>query len=302
MRARLLLSLLALAVAGPAFAQDNVAANVAVENAAVVSDDPVVNAVTPETVPTPAATPAATGNQETAAFAANPKLKPEEVSAAGIALLRLFLLAVVLERALSLLFNWRPFIATFDGGGIRTPIAFIAAMLVTHYFQPDALIRLFQAYGNPMPDPTGRFFARTLEAMVIAGGSSGVAQMMRQLGFQPPRSIEDVRPKPKNDDEAWISVALDGDRTAVNFPAYVWLTPAGGTSYEAGTIYQFSGRQSFASYFFRNRGRFPQSGGHVVTPGVTYTIAVIDSSGKVFAGNGTHTLGPRAIIDIVIDA
>jgi hypothetical protein len=307
MRMPLLICLFAMVLAvgtaaAPAHAQDNAVNAAADANAA----DPVANVLANDSVaalPTPTATATpATGNQETRAVAANPSLKPDEVSAAGIALLRLFLMAVVLERALALLFGWRPFIATFDGSGIRTPIALFVAMLVTHYFQTDALVRLFQAYGNPLPDSGGRFFARTLEAMVIAGGSSGVAQMMRQLGFQPPQSAEDLRPKPKNEDEAWISVALDGRGDAVNFPAYVWLTPAGEPPFEAGTIYQYSGRQSFFSYFFRNRGRFPQTGGYVVKPETAYTIQLVDSAGKIFPVNGTHTLGPRAIIDIVVDA
>lgn len=293
MLVRLMLGLLALiAVAGPvalpALAQNNAVDAVVVTNAA----DPVANVVTPAPAATPApeATPAAT-----------PQLPRDDMSAAGVALLRLFLLAVVLERALALLFGWRPFIAIFDGQGIRTPISFVMAMLITHYFHTDALVQLFKAYGNNLA-PDGVFFARTLEAMVIAGGGAGVAQLMRQLGFQPPQSADDIRPKPKDETEAWISVALDGSGDAVNFPAYVWLTPDGGAPFEAGTIYKYSGKQSFASYFFRNRGRFPQSGGYVVTPKVPYSIQVIDSSGKAFPVKDKHTLGPRAIIDIVIDA
>ena len=280
-------------------------------------DDP-DDAATPGATETPAPTespaaeaPAADetgapGNLETRAIAEDPlDLAPSDAAAAGIALLRLFVLAVVLERALSLLFDWRPFLAWFDGAGVRTPIAFAAAMAITHYFQSDALVRLFQAYGNPLPeatDSTGLFLARTLEAMVIAGGSSGVAKLMRSLGFRPAAGAEDARPVPKNDDEAWISVALDGKPGSVSFPAYVVIAQNGKPAYEAGTIYRFSGPQSFTSYFFRNRGRFPQSAGHPVDVGKTIAVAVVDSAGRKFEANSPHTPGPRAIIDIVIDA
>jgi len=106
-------------------------------------------------------------------------------------------LALLLESAFALLFNWRLFLEFFAGKAWRTPIMFVGALLVVEAFNLGPHARLFDAY-NPASGgarSAGSWFTAILTAMVLAGGSAGVNRILVALGFRTQVRPETVEPK-----------------------------------------------------------------------------------------------------------
>ena len=145
--------------------------------------------------------------------------------ASGKILGALLVLAIVLESALALLFNWRPFLETVNRRATQPLISFIVAYVFVTKFGFDAVSQLFSAYGNQPVQ--GGYMGPVITAMVIAGGSSAVNRLMQSLGFRA-TSEETARvPKPAPD-KAWIAVTLRR-RNAVG-PVQVAVKPAAGAA------------------------------------------------------------------------
>lgn len=87
-------------------------------------------------------------------------------------------LSVVFEVALTPLFNWRVFMARFEGQGYKTPITVILAFIVFWHYDLDIVGDLLVAMGKNVTTPIG---GKILTALLIAGGSSGVYQVFKKL-------------------------------------------------------------------------------------------------------------------------
>jgi hypothetical protein len=216
------------------------------------------------------------------------------------ALFVLFVLATVLESALALLFNWRPFVETFNARAVRPVISFAVSMSFVWWFKLDIVTTLVNAIqqSSIRSDLGGKI----LTAMVLAGGSAGINNLMVALGFRQVKTPETAVPKPAPT-EGWIAVSII--RKAAVGPVSVCIgTPVGGQIPLVATIEE-STRSPFYRYFFRDPGRFPGTGGYSVpagsaiavevsaataTPGVTKTV-----------GWGPKIIAAGAIINLQFD-
>jgi hypothetical protein len=235
----------------------------------------------------PAPQPAATN--QTAGAADTPVL-PES----GRAIVKLFVLAALLESALALLFNWRPFVVSFDGRAVKPLVSLAVALIVVLSFGLHTIEDLLEAYGGGPMGRDGRFFSQIIEAMIIAGGSSGVNNLLRTLGFRAVPSAEQPPQPPKT--EAWLAVALH--RVHAVGPVQVVAAPAG----TLGTINGTQRKSGLASFFLRDKGRLPGSGGKVMEPGKEYSVTVngTDAAGNALKAPAAQkvTLAPGAIVDL----
>lgn len=195
---------------------------------------------------------------------------PEVYEQAGKAVFLLFVLAVILESALALLFNWKPFVENLVPRAVRPVIAFLAAILLVNLLGMDVVATLTNALNQTKLAPTT--LGMVLTAMVIAGGSAGVNNMLIALGFRTQKTPETVTPKPPPK-KAWLALrALDGDSRG---DLFVFLTsPPGGGNALLGVIKGRSKPGSILSWFVPDRGRLPNYGGHTVQPGQLYAIEV----------------------------
>ena len=82
------------------------------------------------------------------------------------------LLAFFIERALSILFEWRPVVRFFDRKGAKEPIALIVSVAVVMYYKFDALAILFK-------EERPGFWGYVLTGAIIAGGSKGAIKLFR---------------------------------------------------------------------------------------------------------------------------
>lgn len=219
---------------------------------------------------------------------------------AGRAVFYLFVVAVILESALALLFNWKPFVENLVPRAVRPVIAFFAAILVVNMLGMDVVAALANTLSEPsatkLPVTTT---GQVITAMVIAGGSAGVNTMLIALGFRSVRTPA-TEPKPPPD-KAWLALrALDGRSRG---DLFVYLTsPPGGANALLGVIKGRSKPASILSWFLSDRGRLPSYGGHTVQPGHDYVIQVrgTDENGVPLppATYGPLQFARGAVIDI----
>jgi len=213
------------------------------------------------------------------------------------AIFLLFVLAVLLESALALVFNWRPFAENLVPRAVRPIIAFVVAFIFVRTFQLDIVTALVNAVGSLKSEPG--LPGAILTAMIIAGGSSGVNNMLVALGFRQVRTPETVTPKPPPN-KAFLAIRALPGKAVGDLYVYVGPTPTAGKPALLGVI---KGRsvKNFFSWCLPDRGRLPNYGGHAVDINMNYTILV---EGKDADGNPlSETQGPLqfaggAFIDI----
>lgn len=213
------------------------------------------------------------------------------------ALTKLFVLAVLVESALSLIFNWRVFQEFFNQRAIKTVVLFVVSLIVVKTFDIDIVAELMKIY-NQGSSP-GDLMSTTLTAMILAGGSSGVNNLFVALGFRSRLSEKTAQP-PSH--EAWISVLVHRDSAATGeVLVQVSEEPSGANATYAAIAGSINARKKFRDLFFPNRNRFPKSGGYKLESGKVYRISVTgkDESGTQVSGLGeTYSFAPRAIVDL----
>jgi hypothetical protein len=225
---------------------------------------------------------------------------PNLYDASFKALFALFILAVLVENGLALVFRWRPYLDFLDSRTTNAFVAFVFSLILVRLFNLDIASQLIGVYTGAKPLDLKDWMGwpgSILTAMIIAGGSSGVNRIFQSLGFRP-TSAQEAQPPHLQQNEAWVSVTLVRSQAAGSVDIFIKDAVAGtisGTSMKMGR---------FMRYFVRDKGRFPPSGGYTVTPGPDYTIAL-----QAYKADGTplprKTWGPyaiasRAIIDLEI--
>jgi hypothetical protein len=215
------------------------------------------------------------------------------------ALFVLFILAVLVESGLALLFRWRPFLDYFDSRSMNALVAFLFSLLLVRLFNLDIASQLIGIYTESkigLTDWQG-WPGSILTAMIIAGGSAGVNRILQSFGFRPTSAQEEPKKPELDNTQAWVAVTLVRDKAVGS--AEVLIKNA-----VAGTISGSSPKRRFFRYFVRDKGRFPQTGGYTVVPGQAYDIAVqaYDADGNKLTPvtRGPFDIAPRAIIDIEV--
>jgi hypothetical protein len=101
-------------------------------------------------------------------------------------LVKVFVIAVLIEVALSVLFRWRIFLRYFEGRGVKVPISFFfsLAVVVTHKIDlPGEVVAALDGLAKPVV-PTDIGLA--VSALIIAGGSASVNSVFKSLGWRNP--------------------------------------------------------------------------------------------------------------------
>lgn len=138
----------------------------------------------------PASPPAANPPKQATNNWLDPSLGGFEVSLR--ALTALFVLAILIESALSVIFNWRLYLKFFSNRGMKTLIMIGVAALVVWTFNIDILEKMLASYGVPVSSESF-FLSNLLTALILAGGSAGVYKILVALGYREARSAADVQ-------------------------------------------------------------------------------------------------------------
>jgi len=246
----------------------------------------------------PASPPSGEQSQEAGSDIPTPRPQSNEVSLnnpdiyakSAVALTMLFVLAVLLENAFSVIFNWRVFLTYFSLGGIKTIIMIAISYALVVGCEIDIVASLIHAY-NP-DGAIGSFPTKFITALILAGGSAGVYNIMRGLGYRSGDREEIVNPRPPKD-KAWVAVrATRKDSEGEIFVTVRKIGAADDKSPApiAGMIQMR--RPSIIELILRNRNRFPPNGGYVVAPRTVYEITV---ESKDRAGHPIKRLGEQYV-------
>lgn len=211
-----------------------------------------------------------------------------------------FVMAAVIEWALSVIFNWRWFLVIFDAKGLKSIITLFVSFMIVYSFDLDVVRELINVLRNatyPSSVPT-----KLLSALVIAGGSAGVNSLMVTLGMRSVRTAATLQDKPPPT-KAWL--AVQGYRST---PAVVTVDV--GIKKDGETTFKLLGKLSglrrtgaFHWPIFRDQSRLPSYGGMYVEPGVGFTVELQGKDDNDGAIGAPKTFGPYspaqgAIIDI----
>lgn len=219
------------------------------------------------------------------------------------ALVILFVMAVLIESALAVIFNWRLFLELFYGRGVKTLVMIAVSALVVWTFNIDVVQTMLVKFGFSGTNENAEPLSRFLTALILAGGSAGVYQVFVALGYRQPRKPEDVQPKPKKE-KAWISVKVL--RKTATGCVYVRITEAGPATQDsppqlAGVVAPTGFWATVKSVFLLDPDRFPKAGGFEVDSSKQYQIDVsardLDGGALQADINGIYAFAPGAIID-----
>lgn len=185
-------------------------------------------------------------------------------------LLQLFVVATVMEQALSVLFNWRLYQEFFNGRAVKTlvMIAFGYA-IVASFPQFDIIRTLASATASDA-------LTTSLSALVLAGGSSAMYELFKRLGLRAPAEPLEAKPQPA-EDKAWISVRIV-PKTALGDVQIHFekdAQPAAGETPApplAGSVGTRPILERLAKIFFAHPMRLPHYGGRTVEAGPVYRI------------------------------
>ena len=236
-----------------------------------------------------------------------PSTAPEVLAKAFTILMTAFVVALLLEQAFALLFNWRLFLELAVGKAWRTPIMFIAAYALSRQMGMDLITELADAY-DPVHVHKNNWLTQALTAAILAGGSVGVNHLLTSLGFR-----SQVRPdmaKTLDITQAWLSITVLGNSDGVKICIDEDPAPAAHVPTLAGTVGAASIATRLKDLFFPNSSRFPRAGGYLLSTTKAYRIYAITKTGKLIdidsqlrgnaAGVPAYRFASRAIVDIPI--
>ncbi len=224
------------------------------------------------------------------------------LAAMGKALFAAFIMAVVLESALALIFNWRPFVRTFDGRGVKSVIALAASLAFVRYTDLD-LLSIFEKAMDGSTEPQRvdeAWFGSVLTAMVVAGGSAGVNRLLVALGFRSVLRAEEVVPKPPKD-RAWISARLERSSPNESGTVRVMLKEGSGDFRLIGQISGSARPPGFLRWALQDRTRFPTLAGYSLVGDRTYELELRSdekSAVTTVARWGPVMVASGAIVDL----
>jgi hypothetical protein len=222
-------------------------------------------------------------------------LAPEAYQEGFKALFVLFVLAVLIESALAIVFNWRPFVETFNARAVRPLVAVVVAYIFVEGFDLDIVTNLVN--GATTAEHPSRPLGQILTAMIIAGGSAGVNSLFVALGYRERKTPETTAPKPPPT-VGWIAVRLVSKppEGSGSIDVCIGKPPAADKPPPVvGTIKHKS--RAVVNYLLADKGRFPTYGGHAVAADSEVTIALM-SGDETIKKWGPHTVAGGAIIDI----
>lgn len=235
--------------------------------------------------------------------AASPNDQTYTLSA--LALTKLAVIAVILEQALAVIFDWKPFRETFDRKAVKPLVSFLFAVGIVHQFKLDIVGELIEAYSSS-PVISAGIVSKLVTALVLAGGSGGINRIMQRLGIRSDLNLkEEAAPPPTH---AFVSVVPS--LSPVKGTTYTGLTIVGidstGAINSLGTVpVDKVGKdpRGILAWFLQEKGRFPPDGGFPMTPGQwSLRLDAIDSTGAVKSSPvwGPYQLAAGVRVDLTM--
>lgn len=226
-------------------------------------------------------------------------------TASAEALTKLAVIAVILEQALAIIFDWKLFRETFDRQAVKPIVSFLFALAIVHQFQIDILAGLVDIYNGPDVSTPSGMISKLVSALVLAGGSGGINRIMQKLGVRSNLNLkEDPGPPPT---QAFVSVVPMPRSASTNIDSVTVVAIDGNNVlHSLGTVPGSSvGKDptGIRAWFLQEKGRFPGSGGFAIDPGLwSIRLDAVDGTGNVSSSAvwGPYQLDAGAQIDLTL--
>ena len=101
-----------------------------------------------------------------------------DVEKLGAAFALWVLVAIAIEEAGNGLFNWKHFKDNLGGKGLKTPIIFIASVLVCSYFNADIFLALISSVGI---EGQSNWLSIGVSALLLTGGSGTAFRVLNRV-------------------------------------------------------------------------------------------------------------------------
>ncbi|SNS65801.1 hypothetical protein SAMN06295912_11195 [Sphingomonas laterariae] len=230
----------------------------------------------------------------------DPTFNPHVYAEMAQILFATLVIAILLESALALIFNWRPFLMYFDRRGVKSVIALAVGWATASVLNLDIVQRLYVAINGPTPGLSVGGLGEFLTGLILAGGSAAVYNILHALGFRQFDRAAEVTPKPATD-KAWISVRLK--RVVADGPVSVLLSRNGGTPELIGVIRGTRRPPAAWAWAFTDWTRFPTVAGYELPTGTEIALTLKgknEANQTVESRAETAKVGARAIIDFEV--
>jgi hypothetical protein len=180
-------------------------------------------------------------------------------------------------------------------------ISFLAAWLLVSQFGLDLVTTVVGAATGGQTDSSVP--GTVLTAMVLAGGSAGVNNVLVALGFREKKTPEAAIPKPPPD-KAWIAVRINRKLAVRSIEVHIGTPSAANAPIPLVGMINGTSKRGLR-YFLSDPGRFPTFGGHQVPAGVETRVDVIgqdkNKQNLPTVQWGPHVIAGGAIIDLEFD-
>jgi hypothetical protein len=216
----------------------------------------------------------------------------------------LLVIAIVMESALTTLFQWRVYREFFNSRALKTVIMAATGLAVVKGFNYDIFQKVVEAAGGSGSSP---ILSAGLSALVFAGGSAAIFELFKRLGFRAP--IEQQSPEAKvPETKAWVSVRIKSSVERGPFDVMIDkienpTDPQKQIPALSGVVGQKTLGERLSNLFFADPTRHPPYGGRTVEAGAVYRIVVKRSKegfDKVLSDQ-TWRFANRAIVDLVVE-
>jgi len=136
-------------------------------------------------------------------------------------LVKIFILAVLIEVGLSVLFRWRVFLRIAEGKGWKVPIAFFVSLAVVFAHEIDLPGEVVAAFGDTPVG--GKEVGYLISSFIIAGGSSSVNSVFERLGWRNPLAQQEKaeQEQQKTKGRLWLQVTRPTGSSSVGRPLTV---------------------------------------------------------------------------------
>ncbi|MBV6823565.1 hypothetical protein [Pseudomonas sp. PD9R] len=189
-------------------------------------------------------------------------------------LIGVFVVATLMESALTTLFQWRLYLEFFNGRAVKTLIMIVVGYAVVRQFNYDLFARIIGMAGG---EGNPGFLSKFLSACVLAGGSAAIYQLFKTLGLRPPVESLQEKPAPAAG-KAWVSVRIIRKRAVGEIGIHIeeiaaqdvttpLQPPIAGVIDEHTSIWR-----RFRGVFFADSMRLPAYGGRTLETAKVYRL------------------------------
>lgn len=140
-------------------------------------------------------------------------LSEDSLERIGGTLLWLFVIAALVQTALTVIFSWRWYVLVFEGTGMKVVINLVIAAVIVFFGNLNAFDQIIEAVIQGSPDaenaPGFKLVGQILTALILAGGTESVHRLALILGLKAPEQVQTRQDEITGYGKVWVTRRRD---------------------------------------------------------------------------------------------